>query len=98
MMRAEPAALRAASASARRLAEELPRLTDQVTATAHAAAADCPGFATAAALTEVARSWQARLAAVSASFARAADGLGATADRDTAADRHVAGTVHAPGH
>lgn len=96
-MRVDPAALRAASVQARQLSQELPKLADGVTASAQEAAASCAGFATAAALGQVAASWQARLAVVGGAFARTADTLTATADRDTATDHQVASVFDAAG-
>lgn len=90
MMRADPAALRAASAGARSLADELPTFADDVANTARAAAAGCPGFATGAALVAVADAWRARLVAVGGELGKTAAVLGATADGDEAADRSAA--------
>ncbi|MCF2526457.1 hypothetical protein [Yinghuangia soli] len=96
-MRADPAVLRAASAGAREIAADLPRLTDRVAESARAAAAGCPGFATAAALVDVATAWQARLVAAGGSFARTADNLAATAQRDEQTDRTAAAAFDAAG-
>jgi hypothetical protein len=94
-MRVDPAALRAASDHARRLSDELPRLAETVTASAHDAAAGCPGFTTAAALVEVADAWRARLAAVGGAFGHTAVRLATTAHRDAGADRAQAAVYHA---
>lgn len=94
-MRADPAVLRAASAGARELAADLPRLADQVAESARAAAAGCPGFATAAALVEVAEAWRGRLAAAGGAFARTADNLAATAARDEQTDHAAAAAFRA---
>ncbi|MEU8132053.1 hypothetical protein [Streptodolium elevatio] len=90
MMRADPAALRAASAGAQHLAAELPVLADDVVSSAQAVSAGCPGFATGAALVAVADAWRARLAAVGGAFANTAAVLTATADSDESADRAAA--------
>ncbi|MDI2131908.1 hypothetical protein [Yinghuangia seranimata] len=89
-MRVDPAALHSASAGARKLAAELPRLADEVAASADAAATGCPGFAFSDALVEVAASWRGRLAEVGVAYGRTADGLGATARRDVETDHAVA--------
>lgn len=94
-MRVDPAVLRAAAAEARHMADELPRLADGIAATGREAAAACPGFATAAVLAEVTAAWQARLAAVGETFARTAQALADTAERDSAADGHAAAAFDA---
>lgn len=94
-MRVDPAVLREAAAEARRLADELPRLAAGIAAVGGEANAACPGFATAAALADVTAAWQARLAAVGGAFARTAQVLAATADRDSAADRQAAAVFDA---
>lgn len=98
MMRADPATLRAASAGARRLAAELPVLADDVVAGAQAASADCPGFATGAALVGVADAWRARLASVGRAFGQTAAVLTATADSDESADSWAAAVFDSAAH
>ncbi|GAA4951150.1 hypothetical protein GCM10023205_09950 [Yinghuangia aomiensis] len=77
------------------MADELPRLADGIVITGHEAAAACPGFATATALAEVTAAWQGRLAAVGETFARTAQALASTADRDSAADGRAAAAFDA---
>ncbi|NUU23931.1 MAG: hypothetical protein HOV68_20875 [Streptomycetaceae bacterium] len=98
MIRVDPAALRAASDSARQLSDQLPRMSDAVTASAQDAASSCPGFITATALVEVADAWRARLAAVGGAFAQTAANLATTADRDEATDRAQAAVYQAAAH
>jgi hypothetical protein len=91
----DPAVLRAAASEAGRLAEELPRLGDQMSAAARQVVDSAPGFATTEVLVATAESWQGRLAGIGSAFARAAEALAATADRDVAADGQSAGSFEA---
>lgn len=94
-MRVDPAVLRTAAAEAHRLADELPLLAVGIDAGGREAAAACPGFATAVVLAEVTAAWQARLGVLGEAFARTAQALTETADRDSAADHQAAAAFDA---